>query len=602
MSHRPQKLASGQTGALQVTFRLIRSLTQMGRRRFLAVLGLTTVSGLVEGTGLLALVPVLKLLGVGSAPDGAGANTPELVFALAGYTLLVTFAALVVRGRTVSGQALQLDYLDRLRGDLHRAILKMEWRAFRRLRTAELQQIVMGEVARIGTAVNMLFQLAAALITLPFVLIATLWLSWPLTLAALAVSALVMGLTRHLGARGYRLGQQLGTANRAAMADLADDLAGLRGIKAFGAEEFRAATIAGRFGAVRRNLLGYQRTRAGEQAVLQVVAALAAAGVLALAVTVLNLPMAEALVLVVAYARLLQTALKALVSWRQLTGAVAALSSYDEILTLCRGEEEPQAESGMAAPVRPGRAITLAGVTVRHDGDEAPAALEAIDAVLPAGRTTAVIGPSGAGKSTLADLISGLISPDAGQILIDGKELTANLRHSWRRQVAVVPQDPFVFHDTIAANLRLARPDADEAALWRALEAAALQNMVRALPDGLETVVGDRGIRLSGGERQRLVLARALLREPALLVLDEATASLDSETEAVVAATLAGLAGRTTVLVIAHRPSTVRHADHVLVLEAGRLAASGSWHEVTRALPARLGALGMADNQGEKLD
>ncbi|WP_445682762.1 ABC transporter ATP-binding protein [Radicibacter daui] len=586
---------SGQAGALAASRRLVRALAGMGRRRFLAVLGLTTLGGLVEGAGVLALVPVLKLLGVGSTPAAGQTGTPELVFALGGYVLLAIFAALVVQGRTVSSQSLQLDFLDRLRADLHRAILAMEWRAFRRLRAAELQQTVMGEVARIGLAVTMLFQLAAALITLPFVLAATLWLSWPLTLAALGVSAIVMMLTRHLGARGYRLGRELGAANRATMADLADDLAGLRGIKAFGAEESRAAIIAGRFRDVRHNMLGYQRTRAREQALLQMAAAVAAAAVLGLAVTVLRLPMAEALVLVVAYARLLQTALKALVAWRQLTGAVAALSSYEETLSLCRSGAEQHAGPG-ATPLPLSRAITLSGVAVRHDGDEAPAALEALDAVLPAGRTTALIGPSGAGKSTLADLISGLLSPDAGRVLIDDTELSAELRHSWRRQVAVVPQDPFVFHDTVAANLRLARPEADDAALWRTLEAAALAGVVRALPQGLETVIGDRGVRLSGGERQRLVLARALLREPALLVLDEATASLDGETEALVAATLAGLAGRTTVLVIAHRPSTVRHADHVLVLEAGSLIAAGTWQEVARAVPQRLGALGMAES------
>lgn len=595
MTTRAEIPVSGQTGALAASRRLVQGLTAMGRRRFLAVLVLTALGGLAEGAGVLALVPVLKLLGIGSDASAGAAGIPELVFALGGYVLLASLVALLLRSRTIAGQSLQLDYLDRLRGSLHRAILAMEWRAFRRLRSAELQQTVMGEVARIGLAVTMLFQLAGALLTLPFVLAATLWLSWPLTLGALAVSVAVMALTRHLGARGYRLGRELGTANRAAMADLADDLSGLRGIKAFGAEEVRARSIASRFAEVRHNMLAYQRTRAGEQAFLQIAAALAAALALCLALTMLKLPMAEALVLVVAYARLLQTALRALASWRQLTGAVAALSAYEETLALCRREAEPaSADAGFPSGLT--HAISLSGISVRHDGDSAPAALDAIDAVLPAGRITALIGPSGAGKSTLADLVSGLISPDAGRILIDGTELTPALRQPWRQQVAVVPQDPFVFHDTIAANLRLARPQADEAALWQALEAAALADMVRALPLGLETVVGDRGTRLSGGERQRLVLARALLREPALLVLDEATASLDGETEALVATTLAGLAGRTTVLVIAHRPSTVRHADHVLLLESGRLTAAGTWQQVAAAVPDRLGALGMTES------
>lgn len=577
---------------LRMVSTLCRRLLEMGRGRIIRVLTLNVAAGFAEGVGVLALVPLLGLMGIGG--DGAPPDNWRLALALVGYVGLVAAAAWIVRGRNLAAQTLNLDFLDHLRSDLHAAILAMEWARFRSLRTAELQQAITGEVGRISFAVSLLGQLAGMMLTLPFMLGAALWLSWPMTVAALTAAALVMLATRRLGAESFRLGRQLGEVNRAATADLADDLAGLRIIKSFGAEAERAAGIAARFAAVRHNQLAHQHTQANERMALQTAAGIAAAGALYLALAGLRMPMADALVLILAYGRLLQTALRGLSNWRQLTGAVAALESYDAAMALCRAAAEPAIPDGITVP-EPRRAIRLCGVSLAYShGDGTRTGLDNITAELPAGAITAVIGPSGAGKSTLADLVAGLTVPDAGEIRIDNAPLTADLRHAWRRHVAVVPQDPFLFHDTIAANLRLARPDATDNELWAVLDATAA-GFVRQLPQGLETVVGDRGARLSGGERQRIVLARAWLRRPALLVLDEATASLDGETEAVVARALTGLRGKCTVLVVAHRPSTVQTADHVLLLEQGRLVAAGSWDGVRATAGARLAALGMIE-------
>lgn len=569
-----------------------RRLLETGRSRIIRMLGLNAVAGFAEGVGVLALVPLLGLMGVGA--DSGPPDQWRLAAALAGYVGLVAAAAWVAQQRNLALQTFSLNFLDQLRSELHAAILAMEWARFRSLRTAEFQQTITGEVGRISFAVTLLGQLAGMALTLPFVLGAALLLSWPMTVAALAVAGLVALMTRRLGAESFRLGQKLGEASRAATADLADDLAGLRIIKSFGVEAERSAGIAARFAAIRRNQLTHHKNQAREGMALRIAAALAAAGALYLAVTALRVPMADALVLILAYGRLLQTALRGLGSWRQLTGAVAALESYDTAMARCRAAAEPAAPAHITIQA-PRRAIRLCGVSLSHgDGDAARAALDNITADLPAGAITAVIGPSGAGKTTLADLAAGLTAPDTGEILIDDAPLTTDLRHAWRRHVAVAPQDPFLFHDTIAANLRLGRMDATDDALWAALDAVAA-GFVRQLPQGLETVVGDRGARLSGGERQRIVLARAWLRRPALLVLDEATASLDGETEAAIARTLAELRGKCTVLVVAHRPSTVQAADHVLLLETGRVVAAGTWDEVRTAAGPRLAALGMMD-------
>ena len=201
----------------------------------------------------------------------------------------------------------------------------------------------------------------------------------------------------------------------------------------------------------------------------------------------------------------------------------------------------------------------------------------------PSGQLTALVGPSGAGKTTITHLVSRLYDPQAGAVRIGGYDLRDVTQDSLHDVVGVVTQDAHLFHDTIRANLRYARPGATDAELERACRAAQIWDLIESLPDGLDTVVGDRGYRLSGGEKQRIALARLLLKAPAVVVLDEATAHLDSESEAAVQRALAtALAGRTS-LVIAHRLSTIREADQILVISDGQVAERGQHEDLLAA-------------------
>jgi ATP-binding cassette, subfamily C, bacterial len=200
-----------------------------------------------------------------------------------------------------------------------------------------------------------------------------------------------------------------------------------------------------------------------------------------------------------------------------------------------------------------------------------------------------LIGASGSGKTTLADIAAGLLCPDAGRVLVDGAPL-GDAAPAWRSRIGYVGQETFLIHDTIRANLLWARPDASEAQLRESLRRADAHRFVDALPGGLETVVGDRGACLSGGERQRLALARALLREPALLVLDEATSSLDGASERRVMQAVRALRGRLAILVVTHRLSLLRAGDLVHVLERGGVVESGRC-DALLAANGRLAAL-----------
>ena len=198
------------------------------------------------------------------------------------------------------------------------------------------------------------------------------------------------------------------------------------------------------------------------------------------------------------------------------------------------------------------------------------------------GLLVALVGPSGAGKSTITHLVTRLYDPTSGVVRVGGRDVRDLSLASLHDAVGVVTQDAHMFHDTIGANLAYARPDAPEDELWAALRAAQIADLVASLPDGLDTVVGDRGYRLSGGEKQRLAIARLLLKAPRVVVLDEATAHLDSESEAAVQQALdMALVGRTS-LVIAHRLSTIRGADRILVVDDGRIVETGD-HEALLA-------------------
>ncbi len=220
-----------------------------------------------------------------------------------------------------------------------------------------------------------------------------------------------------------------------------------------------------------------------------------------------------------------------------------------------------------------GADLAFTDVSFRHTARSQ--GLESVSFRAPPGSTTAIVGPSGAGKTTLVRLAMRLIDPQGGGVSIDGIDLRALKQSALRRAVALVPQDVALFNDTLRVNIGFGRPDANDQEVWAAADAAELGAFIRGLPEGMETKVGERGLKLSGGERQRVGLARALITQPRLLILDEATSALDSRTEAAIQATLRRLRGGRTTLVVAHRLSTIADADQIVVLKGGRIVERG---------------------------
>ncbi len=567
-------------GDLEMAGRLRRGLAEVrglagdvvatcGRRLWLAG-ALALAAAAAEGAGLLMLVPILHMLGlVGGATPGPLAALGEVLGlggALALFVGAVALSAGVVFAFAVVSNDLVVAYGDALRFRMHAAVLGMGWGAEPMRRPTTLVHALVGEVGQVSYAVEQLLRFSALLAQLPILLAAAVALSPLATGGALVLLGGLSLLVLPLNRRAHALATAQMHFHRAVHAEVADQLAGFRMLKVLRAESRGAASLVSKAQA----LGDARRRQAMALAAARLIQSVLAAAFLAIALwggtRLAGLALSELLGLVILFARLAMVGNRLQESWRQVLRVGPIHAALQAQLQACRAAAEPR-PADPAPVLRQG--ISLEAVGYRHAGERAPA-LSGVTARIPAFATTALVGPSGAGKSTLADLVMGLVAPTAGAVLVDGVPLDGPARVAWRSRLAYVPQDPFLFHDSIRANLLLARPDADDAALWRALEDAAA-GFVRTLPQGLDTVVGDRGTRLSGGERQRVALARALLTAPDLLVLDEATSALDTDTEERVLDALRRLHGRLTLLLVAHRPSTIAMADHVIRLRDGRV-------------------------------
>jgi ATP-binding cassette subfamily C protein len=282
----------------------------------------------------------------------------------------------------------------------------------------------------------------------------------------------------------------------------------------------------------------------------------------------LHMPLATLLTLVFIFSRLLPIFASGQQQYHYWLHALPSVEHTYALIEQAESLAEPyQAESFTRQKIT--QAITLDQVCVQYQGREQKA-LDKLTLRLAKHTTTAIMGESGAGKSTLADVLMGLLTIDAGQFQVDGREITGIERMRWRNMVAYVPQDIFLFNDSIRHNLLWGNAEASEAELIQSLERAAAE-FVFALPEGLDTRVGDGGILLSGGERQRIALARALLKKPALLILDEATSALDTHNEARIRQAIENLHGDLTVLIIGHRIATLEYADQIIVMDKGRI-------------------------------
>ena len=599
--------SSRSSGAFAGAGELTRELVAYAPRKSILALLLLLTAGVTEAFGLLMIVPLLYLAGF-AAPSGERSPVAEAMAHAADAagvewtlsTVLVVFLVLSAVRSAVAWQrevllaGMRLGFVDRLRRKLYAAIAGAKWGDLLGRRQSDMQHVLTRDVDRVGQGAFLMLQLTVtALLALAQLALAAL-ISPSVTAVALAAGAVLVALTRPLVRRSRTLGEALTGANRALYGSVTNFLGGLKLAKGHNAEGPHVRHFEEIVATTRKRQLEFTRIDSTVRAGLNLGAAFALAVLIWFALSTAALPLPELLLLVLIFARVMPGLFRLQQNAQQLAHVLPA---YAHVRVMRRMLEE--AAETPAGDGKPGmelrRALTVRNVSFVYEAAAGTggAALENVALDVPAGKMTAVAGPSGAGKSTLADLLLGLLEPGRGEVCIDGVPLTGSNARRWRDSVAFVPQDPYLFHDTIRGNLRWAHPEATEAEMWQALRLAAADGFVAALPEGLDTVAGDRGGRLSGGERQRITLARALMKRPALLVIDEATAQLDAENERWILAALQSLRGRTTVVAIAHGPALLEAADGIVLLQSGRVAATGTWRELAGEITAAAGRIGV---------
>jgi ATP-binding cassette subfamily C protein len=575
------------------TARRILRFARPHQRRLTAFLVLSVAAAvLVVATPLLA----------GRVVDDIFAGSPPrtvILLALAIAVLAVLDAGLGLAIRWLSariGEGLILD----LRTAVFDHVQRMPIAFFTRTRTGALVSRLNNDVIGAQRAFSdTLSGVVANIVTVALTLVVMLQLSWQITLLALLLLPVFVIPARRMGDRLADIQREAAELNAAMSTQMTERFSapGATLVKLFGRPAQESAEFALRARRVRDIGVRTAMLQTVFVTALTLVSALAVALVYGLGgwYALRGQLDAGAVVALSLLLTRLYSPLTALASARmEIMSALVSFERVFEVLDLLPLiEDAPGARPVPAGPVTvelddvrfgypAADKVSLASLeevaTLDTRGGEE--VLHGVSLRAEPGRMIALVGSSGAGKSTIAQLVSRLYDVDSGAVRLGGTDIRELTTESIQETVGLVTQDGHLFHDTIRANLLLAAPEAGEEQLWDALERARLSDLIATLPDGLDTVVGERGYRLSGGERQRLTIARLLLKQPRVVILDEATASLDSTSEAAVQAALTeALQGRTA-LVIAHRLSTVRAADQILVVESGRIVERGTHTEL----------------------
>ena len=585
-------------GGIPGYFRTFREF--IGVRVYL-VFALQVVEALLEGVGILMLLPLLQSLDAEGAASGRfatwvtgflgtlGVSGPVAVLALIAGVFVVKGTVAFAAGGY--GGYLRADLQRNLQGRLYDAYSKMSYSYYSARDTGYFFNLFSQVFSFIGAFQSFSSMMVGAIKASVYLGMAIL-VAW-----RFGVAAIVVGLGLVLLFR--RLNLQVRSLSR----ESAEQMGALSGAFVQSIQAFKYLAATGTAEPLRRVAMGNVE-RAGElSARLNLVMAFAGAArepiamlviisIVMIQLAVFQQPLAPIMVSILLFYRGVNAVLGLQNSWQNVLAQIGSVEVVRDEFARLERESVPDGGKQIGAL---SDSIEFRDVSFSYDarvGD----VLSQVSFVIPACTTVALVGASGAGKSTIIDLLTLLLAPRTGELLIDGVSAGSIDRASWRRQIGYVLQEAVIFDDSFANNICLwsGDPKTDPELMQRvrrAAQSAHLLEFIESLPDGFNSLVGDRGIRLSGGQRQRLFIARELFKEPRLLILDEATSSLDSEAERVIQQSIDELRGRMTVVIIAHRLATVRSADTVFVFDKGRLVEQGDYAALRDRADSRFSAM-----------
>ncbi len=496
---------------------------------------------------------------------------------------LILFAVWLRSGFNYWGQFYsqlsQLHLADRIRKQIFEQLQSLSLSYYSKTRSGELINSVTKEVNQLRQAFTVTSSFITRGSTLLVYVISMFWLSWQLSIAAVMLySLLSVGLST-LIARVREASFAIPKANGQFASVAIEFIGGIRTVQASAAQDFERRRF---YQAAEQIMKANTKVAAGSALVKPLGEGMSTTILIAIVIASFNflvvggeLRAASLLTFMFVLFRMMPLVSQVNQARVKMSSFQGALSNIKELL---RRDNKTYLKNGSIQFSRLKQSIDFVSVDFGYNID-APV-LYNVTFSIEKGQTTALVGASGAGKTTLADLIPRFYDPTLGKVLIDGVDLRELEINSLRRKMAVVSQDTFIFNTSVRDNIAYGLEDVDEAAIREAAELANAWEFIRELPEGLESKLGDRGVRLSGGQRQRIAIARALLRDPEILILDEATSALDSLTERLIQESLERLSEGRTVIAIAHRLSTIVRADKVVVLEQGRIVEQGGYQEL----------------------
>lgn len=572
-----------------ITYFLKQIHNYSGKILYFNLIGMILMS-LLEGAAILLLLPMISMSGIveldtgGTPISGIFQSTQDipvglgLPLILGIYVLLVIIQNLLQRQIAIRNTVIKQGFLRHLRIETYSGVLHSNWNFFLKNRQSDLINILRKELSRASSGTNTILQFMSALIFTVVQIGLAFWLSPNITMFVLLCGLTLIFLNRKFLKRSLELGSRNFQLGKEYLAGVTDQVDGIKDIKSNTLEESRMNWFRSTTKSMQHEQVEYTKMKTKSQLYYKVASAILIVIFIYIAVNMFNAQGGQLILITAIFSRLWPRVTDIQASMEKIATTIPSFRAVKALQHECKESVEFKMDKNQRIrPLIVKDRIECRNVHFRYNQTESHYALKDINLLIPSNQMTAFVGRSGAGKSTLIDLLMGLNQPEKGQVLIDGSPLSEDNLLPWRRSISYIPQDPFLFNNSIRDNLHLVEPGASEKQMWEALEFSSAAEFVSKLPDGLDTLIGDRGVRLSGGERQRLVLARAILRKPSILVLDEATSALDTENEAKIQEALDRLRGKITTIVIAHRLSTIQNANQVIVLEEGEIVQNGGF-------------------------
>ena len=508
------------------------------------------------------------------------ANWSKIIFIPVFIILLTFIKGAALYKQTVIINTLVQTIIFKIQSSLFNSLLKLDLDVINAIRVGNLQARIMNDVNLMKEALIRSFNnLVRDLFTLIGLIISMFWLNWTLALAVIIVYPLAVFPIVKIGKRSRSLSNLMQEHIGKSSAFVTESFSGIRLIKSYQLEDVQNTKANNYFEELKKIIIKVISTRAGLEPVMEIIGGIAISLVILLAgwqivsgtSTVGEFSgFISALLIAVGPARALGTLNSVLQE-----GTAAANRVFGGIDSRSKVIDDDNAEE---IKIFKGN-ISFRNVIYNYS-DKNIAALNSINLEIVAGETIAVVGPSGSGKSTLVNLLLRFFDPYSGNVFIDGKNLKKIKITSLRKNIAIVSQDTLLFHGTVSENIAFGNQNAKQLDIESSAKEAGADNFIKLLPNGYETMIGENGANLSGGERQRIAIARAILRDPAILILDEPTSSLDSEAEDKIKQTLSSISKNRTTIIIAHRLSTVTNSNRIIVLDKGKISAIGKHNEL----------------------